>query len=64
MRAEEVRESLRSQPFSPFRVWLSNGSFHDVRHPERGAMGPQSLFAVRSDADGVDRRRHFRSTRV
>ncbi len=55
MRAEEVREYLRSQPFSPFRVWLSDGSFHDVRHPEMGAMGARSLFIVRNDEDGVER---------
>jgi hypothetical protein len=31
---ETIQEHLRRQPFQPFRVFLSDGSAHDVRHPE------------------------------
>jgi len=34
MTPEDIREHLREQPFEPFRVFLSDGSAHEVRHPE------------------------------
>ena len=34
MRPEEIRDKLRRRPFHPLRVYLSDGSSHDVRHPE------------------------------
>ncbi|MFQ5494451.1 MAG: hypothetical protein ACE5EX_03640 [Phycisphaerae bacterium] len=34
MRAEEIRKHLRKEPFRLIRVFLSDGSSHDVRHPE------------------------------
>ena len=34
MRAEEIRNHLRKQPFRPLRLYLSNGASYDVRHPE------------------------------
>lgn len=29
-----IRELLEARPFRPFRVFLSDGSRHDVPHPE------------------------------
>lgn len=34
MRAQEVQVHTRKRPFAPFRVFLFDGSSHDVRHPE------------------------------
>jgi len=34
MRPEEIREHLRRRPFQPIRLFVSDGSFYDVRHPE------------------------------
>ena len=34
MNAEQVREHLRKQPFQPFRLFMSDGSSYEVRHPE------------------------------
>jgi len=34
MRAEEIRHHVRRRPFQPFRVFLSDGSSYDVKHPE------------------------------
>jgi hypothetical protein len=34
MSPESLREHLRREPFEPFRVYLSDGSVHEVRHPE------------------------------
>ncbi len=34
MRAEEIRTHLRREPFRPIRVYISDGSSYEVRHPE------------------------------
>jgi len=34
MRAEEILQHVRRQPFEPFRLFVSGGSMYDVRHPE------------------------------
>ena len=34
MRPDDIRAHLRKQPFEPFRVYLSDGSSYEVRHPE------------------------------
>ncbi len=34
MRAEQIRAHLRREPFLPIRVYVSDGSSYDVRHPE------------------------------
>ena len=34
MSAIEFRELLKSMPFHPLRIHLSNGATHEVRHPE------------------------------
>jgi hypothetical protein len=34
MRAQEIHAHVRKRPFVPIRVFLSDGSRHDVRHPE------------------------------
>jgi len=32
--AARIREKLSSRPFRPFRLFLSDGSKHEVPHPE------------------------------
>ena len=34
---------LRQQPFQPFRIYLSTGITHVVRHPEMAIVGGLSL---------------------
>jgi hypothetical protein len=34
MRAQELQGHVRKRPFVPFRVFLSDGSRHEVRHQE------------------------------
>ena len=34
MRPQEIRAHLRQRPFEPFRIYMSDGSSYDVRHPE------------------------------
>ena len=33
MRPDRIRACLRRQPFQPIRVFVSDGSYYDVRHP-------------------------------
>ncbi len=42
MRADELRAHLRRRPFRPIRVYISDGSSYDVRHPEL-------MFVTRSE---------------
>ena len=34
MNAEQILAHLRKQPFRPFRIFMSDGSSFEVRHPE------------------------------
>lgn len=34
MRAHEILKHMRRQPFTPFRVHITDGASHEVRHPE------------------------------
>jgi hypothetical protein len=34
MTAEELRDTLREQPFEPFRIVLTDGATYDIRHPD------------------------------
>ena len=45
MRPEDIIKLLRAQPFRPFRVFLSDGSQYDVRHPEM-AIVDRSVVTV------------------
>ena len=38
MRPQQIQAHLRKQPFVPFRLFLSDGSSYDVRHPEMAAV--------------------------
>ena len=42
--AREVREHLAGRPFKPFRVFLSDGSQHDIPHPEFAWVFGNSLY--------------------
>ena len=34
MRALQIRNHVRKEPFEPIRIHISDGSHYDVRHPE------------------------------
>ncbi len=57
MRAEEIRNHLRRQPFQPFRLYLSNGLFYDVRHPELMNVGRRDvIIALEIGEDDIPER--------
>jgi hypothetical protein len=39
----DLLQTLRKRPFEPFRLLISDGSSHDVRHPELVMVGLGSL---------------------
>lgn len=44
MAPEELRTSLRSQPFEPFRLMLTDGTGYDIRHPDLLWVGQRSAY--------------------
>ena len=40
MYADDLMRLLNKQPFRPFRLHLSNGKSHDIRHPELIGVQP------------------------
>lgn len=38
MSPETLRQQVRKRPFEAFRVYLSDGSHYDIRHPEMIAI--------------------------
>lgn len=39
MRPADLLDYLREQPFQPFRIHLTDGTFYDIRHPELLKVG-------------------------
>jgi hypothetical protein len=44
MRREQVVSAIRAQPFRPFRVKLTNGDMHEVRHSEMAMLVAGTLI--------------------
>jgi hypothetical protein len=43
MNAESIRAFLRSQPFVPFEVRMTNGDTHLISHPENAMLAGSRL---------------------
>ena len=52
MRPDELVALLKKEPFEPFRIHLTNGQSHDIRHPEIMAVG-RSIAWVHTPAKNV-----------
>ena len=44
MSPEELRDSLRRQPFEPFRIVLTDGGAYDIRHPDLLWVGQRAAY--------------------
>jgi hypothetical protein len=51
VRPDDLNRVLRTQPFQPFRIHLSNGRMLDIRHPELAVVGRTTMFIGRPAAD-------------
>jgi hypothetical protein len=49
----QLRELNRAQPFEPYRIFLSDGTHHDVVHPEFIWVGARACHLGIPDADEV-----------
>jgi hypothetical protein len=52
MRAEEIREAQRAQPFVPFTMHLADGRQFTVIHPDFLWVSKAGRFAIVEDLDG------------
>ena len=56
MVVKDFRDLLDKRPFEPFRVVMSSGDRHEIRHPEMGWLTRSTLYVgVGGDADAPDR---------
>jgi hypothetical protein len=54
MTGETVRKLLAARPFKPFRIVMSSGDAHEVRHPEMALVtNGDILVAVDEEDDGI-----------
>ncbi len=44
MHVQDLQTALRRQPFTPFRLFLSDGAAYDIRHSELCVPGRRSVF--------------------
>lgn len=52
MRAADMLEYLRKQPFVPFRIHLTDGTVYEIRHPElvKVGMTKADIYFPKDDA--------------
>lgn len=51
--AEQIRELMRSKPFKPFRICLSDGSGYDITNHDMALVGRNTVeVGVQPDAQG------------
>lgn len=60
MRPTEILEHLRKRPFRPIRVFLTDGSHYDIRHPEMAFLTQRNLMiALDPGEEGIPDRSVF-----
>jgi hypothetical protein len=62
--AARIREKLRQTPFRPFRLFLSDGSFHDVPHPEFAWVFGGRVFVGLASRNGGGRQERVKELSI
>jgi len=44
LRPDDILLHLRKRPFEPFRIYLSDGTTYDVRHPDLVMVGERYII--------------------
>ena len=59
MRPDDLQELLHRQPFTPFRIHVTDGATYDIRHPDQ-VIVLRSRLVLAAGGDGVfpDRLEH------
>ncbi|MFN0066812.1 MAG: hypothetical protein ACKVYV_04160 [Limisphaerales bacterium] len=52
--ARNIRELLDARPFKPFRIFLTDGSSHDIPHPEFGWVFGGRIFVGEAAGPGIE----------
>ncbi|MEM9346403.1 MAG: hypothetical protein AAGB26_07285 [Planctomycetota bacterium] len=53
MTVQTFRDLLAERPFKPFRVVMSSGEKHEVRHPEMAFLSKTSLYVGTDLENGI-----------
>ena len=54
MRPAQIRDHLKTQPFRPIRVHISDGSSYDIRHPEMAYVTTtQVMIALKMSTENL-----------
>lgn len=52
MRASDIRARLREKPFTPFRIRLTDGTVHEIRHPDGALVTERNvLIGIKAPED-------------
>ena len=51
MNSQTISEFLKREPFEPFAIILSNGTRHEIRHPEFALVSPSRLVVIDPETD-------------
>jgi hypothetical protein len=52
MRPEELRTLLRRQPFVPIRIYFTDGTAYDVKHPEMAFLTRSTIEIGLEEKEG------------
>ena len=58
MRADELLEFVRRQPFTPFRIHMTDGQAYEVNHPERILISRSLAIVAVGGKNGIAERTH------
>ena len=53
MTVQTFRDLLAAHPFKPFRLVMSSGEAHEVRHPEMAFLSKSSMYVGIDAEDGI-----------
>jgi hypothetical protein len=54
MRPEDILQFLRARPFEPFRIYISDGSTFDIKHPELAIVERSTVLVGVPGPQGPD----------
>ena len=54
MRPEDILEILRSRPFEPFRVYLTDGAVYEIRHSDMAIVQKSKVTVAVPGPAGPD----------
>ncbi len=44
MDADDLFRALKAQPFKPVRIYVSDGSHYDVKHPDQAILDRRAIY--------------------